>query len=273
MSVNIVVTILKISFAPSSLVRASSLSSILMKNRIWETDKLSKKMLIVLRTAALMILFEVNVLSIVLFIQVNGWKVFSLTNLTLFFSFVMYIFVMLDLLFEHNSTWIWKVANVLYEIFASFILSITIILIVILIFSIFSVADDNIAGLEDGWIEITIKAQMFTAILAIYLLDFYTNRIEFPLRHAVLLGFSILIIFTIYIGVSKLDDTIDDFLDWSRSGSIAYLISTGILIICVFFVGNIISKQKMKRYTMKPIEKKGEKDKGMGAIHISIDNA
>eukprot|EP00826_Nyctotherus_ovalis_P043513 TRINITY_DN4592_c0_g1_i1.p1 TRINITY_DN4592_c0_g1~~TRINITY_DN4592_c0_g1_i1.p1 ORF type:complete len:253 (+),score=62.09 TRINITY_DN4592_c0_g1_i1:246-1004(+) len=234
-------------------------------NRLWETDKFSKKNLMMLRVAGFAVLLEINIMCTVLYATVNYLKIFALTNITLTFSLLTYGFILLDLFVE--LPWVWKTAHVLFEIFFSFCVALTIVFIIVVICYFLSVHDEKLAGLDDGWIELAIKIQMHTAVLALYLADFYTNRIECCLRHTVLTAFSMGVIVGIYIGASKVDGSIDDFFDWRNSESIAFLVTAAVLVVAVFCFTTMLSDQKKKRYVTKLRSQNDEK----GAVHISID--
>lgn len=238
-------------------------------NRIWETDKLSKKALMILRSAGFLIIFEANVLNFVVYIDVNGLKVFSLTSITLIFSLFTYGFIMLELLNDFKSDWTWKVGHILFEIFISCVTALTAVFIALLVFWILSVESRESSG---GWIEITVKVQLHTVIAAVYLLDFYTNRIEFSFRHITLVICAVLLILATYIGFSGIDSSIDDYFDWSDLGTIGFVIAAGVLFIAIFCFAVLFSQHKKRRYLIKPQSKKYGGDKMIGTVHISFDN-
>jgi len=239
-----------------------------IKNRVWETDKLSNKGLMVLRIGGFIILLEINIMCVILFAWVNSLKFFGLTYITIMFSLITYGLLLIDLV--TNTTWVWKLGHLLYEIFMSFCVALTVVFIAVIICSSLSVDSGDIAGLEDGWIELIIKVQLYTVVLALYLVDFYTNRIECCLRHMAVIIFVMVLIVGLYIGISKIDDSIDDFVHWDNPGSIGYLLSIAVLVVAVFCFTIMLSNKKQFRYGLKnPSSISNKADKA--AVHLSID--
>jgi len=244
-----------------------------IRNRIWETDKLSKKILMILRVAMFLILFEVNVLNFVNYVEISGLRVFSLTSCTLIFSLLTYGFIMADLLNESKSSWVWKVAHLMYEIFLSFSVALTIVYLVVIICSWLPVERRDLDDLNENWIDITVKVQLYTIVLAAYLIDFYTNRIEIPFRHIVLVILVVLVAVGVYVGVSSADSSIDDFFDWSDSSSFGFLIAAAVLIVGIFCCAALLSQQKKRRYLIQSEASKEKNNKMAPTVHISYDNA
>lgn len=244
-----------------------------IRNRIWETDKLNKKMLIILRVAIFLILFEANVLNFVNYIEISGLRVFSLTSCTLIFSLITYAFILGDLLSEFNGGWGWKVAHLMFEIFMSFSVALAIVYFAVIICTWLSVKNENLSELDGNWIDITVKVQLHTVVLFGYLIDFYTNRIEVPYRHLVLLILVALVVVGVYVGVSSTVSSIDDFFDWSDSGTFGFLIAAGVLVVGIFCCATLLSQQKKKRYSVRSDISKGKDKKMVPAVHISYDNA
>lgn len=244
-----------------------------IKDRIWETDKLSKKIFMILRVVVFLILFEANILNFVNYIEVSGLRVFSLTSITLICSLLAYGFILVGLLDEFRSNWMWKVAHLMYEIFLSFSVSLAAVYFAVIICSWLSVKKKDLSDLDDNWIDITVKVQLHTVVLVGYLIDFYTNRIEIPFRHIVLVILVILVIVGVYVGVNSSESSIDEFFDWSDSGSVSFLIAAGVLIVGIFCCAALLSQQKKRRYRIRSETCKEKKNQMAPTVHISYDNA
>lgn len=244
-----------------------------MKNRIWETDKLSKKMLTVLRITMFLVLFEANVLNFVNYIELGGLRVFSLTSVTLIFSLVAYGLILSDLLGDFKAAWVWKAAHIMYEVFMSFSIALTLVYVAVIVCSWLSVKNKDLSDLDDSWIDITVKIQLHTLVLLGYIIDFYTNRIEIPYRHIVLVILVVSAVVGVYVGVSSVKSSIDDYFDWSDSGTFGFLVAAGVLVVGIFCCAALLSQQKKRRYVIRPGPPKAASEKMAATVHISFDNA
>eukprot|EP00826_Nyctotherus_ovalis_P017562 TRINITY_DN15179_c0_g1_i13.p1 TRINITY_DN15179_c0_g1~~TRINITY_DN15179_c0_g1_i13.p1 ORF type:complete len:174 (-),score=30.85 TRINITY_DN15179_c0_g1_i13:83-604(-) len=167
----------------------------------------------------------------------------------------------------------WKVAHVMYETFLSFSVAIMLLYLAVVILSWLSVKSRDLSELNGNWIDITVKVQLHVVILAAYLLDFYTNRIEIPYRHIVLVVLVVLAVLGIYVGFSTIDSSIDDFVDWADTGAFGFIIGAAVLILGIFCFAALLSQQKKRRYLIKSETGCKAKGKVIGTVHISYDNA
>ena len=113
---------------------------------------------------------------------------------------------------------------------------------------------------------------MYILLIVLYIIDYYTNRIEFSIRHFIILVCELLILAGIYIAVSTCNENIDPSYDWSNIGVLWYMVALILLVFAVSYCMIMVSSQKQKRYLSKPPEKT-EKKNINGAIHISLDNS
>eukprot|EP00826_Nyctotherus_ovalis_P037885 TRINITY_DN3499_c0_g1_i9.p1 TRINITY_DN3499_c0_g1~~TRINITY_DN3499_c0_g1_i9.p1 ORF type:complete len:162 (-),score=40.90 TRINITY_DN3499_c0_g1_i9:134-619(-) len=161
----------------------------------------------------------------------------------------------------------------MYEIFMSFSVALTLVYVAIIICSWLSVKNKDLSDLDDSWIDITVKVQLHTLVLLGYIIDFYTNRIEIPYRHIVLVVLVVTAVVGVYVGVSSVKSSIDDYFDWSDSGTFGFLAAAGVLIVGIFCCAALLSQHKQRRYVVRPEPRKAVNEKMAATVHISFDNA
>ena len=243
-----------------------------VKNRLWECDKLSKRGLLVLRLIAFLMLIEINVLAMVTYIKESPLKIFSITSVSFLFSFVTYLLILLQYLLatKYPDSCLWKIAHCMFEVCFSFAVGLTIVFWCVVIPVLVSRSDPKAKGLENTWLEIAIRLQLHTVVFGIYLFDLYTNRIEFPFRHSVIVLCCCIIFITVYLLISKFDKPIEDYVNWSERESIGFAGAAGALIMGAFCCAALVSEKKKARYIVQARD--GEKGKKEGSERISLDS-
>eukprot|EP00826_Nyctotherus_ovalis_P048231 TRINITY_DN5655_c0_g1_i3.p1 TRINITY_DN5655_c0_g1~~TRINITY_DN5655_c0_g1_i3.p1 ORF type:complete len:256 (+),score=47.88 TRINITY_DN5655_c0_g1_i3:178-945(+) len=228
--------------------------SLEVKNRLWESSKLSKQALALTRLACLIFLLELNVLSVFLYCTADSWRVFSLTSVHIVFALAAHALLFVNYFF--TAPWLWKLAHVTFEISFSFSLGLAVSFACVVVPVALTVKRGELADLEEGWVELTIRVQLHSAVLVLHLLDFYTNRIEFPLRHVCFVLVPILIFLPVCIGVSTIDKEKDAYTGWSEADSIGTMMGAGGLVLGGFCCSALVSECKRKRRALEEVKAK-----------------
>ena len=222
--------------------------SVHLENRLWETDKLGKAGLLVLRIIAIIVLLEINILAIVVYDRVDSLKIFSITSVAYSFSFLTYALLFIVWYIGLKTGGLWKFAHCMFEVFFSFCVGLTVVFWCAIIPVIFSRDELRVTGMRNSWLELSIRIQLHSAIFIIYLIELYTNRIEFQCRHFIVVLLCVVLFVAIYLAVSKLSNYIDDYVNWTDLNSIGFIVAAAALIIGAFFCGVLVTAKKKLRY-------------------------
>jgi len=243
-----------------------------LKDRIWEADKIGKKGLLVLRIIGFLILLEINILAIFVYVGVTPLKIFSITAISYIFSLFTYGLLLASWMWGTDGQHLWKIAHSFFEIFFSFTVGLTVVFWCLVVPIIFTKKDFSVNGLQNSYLELAVRIQYHLAVFGLFIADLYVNRIEFPFRHFIIVVSAVFIFIALYLGISKMDKPIDDYVDWSDLHSMGFIAAAGALILGAFLIAALISAKKKDRYVTKATMKDVGAKERQSSDRISLDS-